>query len=449
MKTESWTAAELDAYAWGAPPPSHALVELAKDVERVEEKGISLNQLISNIQTSFNTGSGVSVTPENCMRSTTVHAVVTAVSRRISVSPVHVFKKEQSNGRVSKTLQPNHPVEKLLNRPNQIQTKVDYWLDAVSALIRYGEYFAVEVSGNTGPIRMLVPVNSSAVEIVRDNDTFDVIFRVTFTDGTVRDIPSEDMHHVRSGARDFLHGDSPIMDIREAIATEIAVEQYGAAFFGNGALPLVFFNMRDGKSFKDAKDEQEFVDSFQSSFGSKKRFKAMIVPNFMETEIQETDQEKTQLNETRQLLRSIIAGALGVPPHLVGDLQRATFNNVEQQDADFVLNVILPYARSFEAAMERDFFSQQEIDDGFIIRFNLDAALRGDFVNRQIGLNVQRRAGVINANDWRENEGMNPITEEDGGDTYLTESNMTTEEIRDLQAEAGQTTSNQPQGGDA
>ena len=114
----------------------------------------------------------------------------------------------------------------------------------------------------------------------------------------------------------------------------------------------------------------------------------------------------------------MIAGAFGVPPHLVGDLSRGTYNNVEQQSLDFTLNVVLPYVRIFEAAMERDLLTDDDRRAGIVIRFNLEAALRGDFKTRQEGLKIQREAGVINANEWREHEGMNPISEKDGGEGY-------------------------------
>ena len=83
-----------------------------------------------------------------------------------------------------------------------------------------------------------------------------------------------------------------------------------------------------------------------------------------------------------------------------------------------VINVVLPYVRIFEAAMERSLLTDEDRRNGVIIRFNVDAALRGDFLSRQQGLKIQREAGVINANDWRQHEGLNPISEEDGGEEF-------------------------------
>ena len=99
---------------------------------------------------------------------------------------------------------------------------------------------------------------------------------------------------------------------------------------------------------------------------------------------------------------TVIAGAFGVPPTIAGDLERATFNNVEQMSKDFTENVVLPVARAFECAMERDLLTIADRNNGLCIRFNLDATLRAAFKDRQEGLQIQRNNGIINANEWRE-----------------------------------------------
>ena len=119
-----------------------------------------------------------------------------------------------------------------------------------------------------------------------------------------------------------------------------------------------------------------------------------------------------------------MAGAFGVPPHMVGDLERATFNNVEQQDTDFAINAVMPITKRLESAMERDLLGPDETD--LCIRFNLDAVQRADIKTRNDSLKVAREWGVVNANDWRENLNMNPIPEEDGGEEYIRPMNMQT-----------------------
>jgi len=225
---------------------------------------------------------------------------------------------------------------------------------------------------------------------------------------------------VRGAARDGLVGDSPVSDLRDSIALEIAAERMGCQVFANGAAPSMVFKFADGfQGYKTDEERTNFLDEIQSIYAGKGRFRSILLPRGVEhSEKFEIDNEKAQTLELRQYQRTVIAGAFGVPPHMVGDLSNGTFQNVEQQSLDFVTNVVLPYVRMFEAALEAALLTDAERADGLVIRFNLDAALRADFKTRQEGLQIQRQNGVINANDWAEKEGMNPISAEDGGEEY-------------------------------
>lgn len=403
---------------------------------RIEEKettpdptagGVDINTLMSRLHAFYDTYSGILVTPESCMRAPTVQAIVQAVSRRIATLPVQVYKVSEKKGREFKEKQPSHPVQKLLDQPNNYETSVSYWLDAASYLCRYGRYYAYKARGNTGPIRKLLPLSPRNVEtIVTDN--YDVSYRCTFPGGGQRDVEFSEMHHVRGPARDGFCGDSPVDDLRESIALEIAAEKFGASFFGNGATPFLVFKYVQGmKGFKTQEEEKQFVQDFQNAYRDQRRFKAMALPAGMEiAETPTMENNKAQFLETRKYQRTVIAGGWGVPPHLVGDLERGTFNNVEQQSLDFIIAVVYPYIKMFEDAMEFDLLTPADRNNGIVIRFNLDAALRGDYKARQEGLAIQRMHGVINANEWRERENTNPIEDDkDGGEAYWVASGVT------------------------
>jgi HK97 family phage portal protein len=398
-------------------------------------KSISLDQLIQRLESINQTVSKIAVTPETALESPTVHAIDNAVSKAISTLPIHVYRKTMaSDGRATKLPLPSHPVAKLLAKPNTRETATSYWLDAASWFLRYGNHYAQKGRGVTGPIRTLRPFVPSQV-CIEQRDDLDLVFKVTLNSGTQVEIPASQMHHVRGRATDGIVGDSPVMKVREAIALEIAAERFGASFFGNGAMPMLVFQYVQGTAgFKTDEERKKFVDEFRDAYSNPSgRFKAMIVPKGMEvSDPISIDNDKAQFLATRQFQRSVIAGAFGVPPHIVGDLTRATYNNVEQQSLDFQQKVVHPIARAFESAMENDLLTPEDRAGGVIIRFNLDAELRGDFKTRQEGLNIQRMAGVISPNEWREKEGLNPISEEDGGDSYF------------LQGPSGQTGQQQP-----
>jgi HK97 family phage portal protein len=390
--------------------------------EKAAAGTIDINTLMKRIDALYDTAASVQVTPENCMQSPTVQAIVNAVSRRMATLPIQIFQKTTgSNGRISKELLPSHPVARLLNQPNDWQTRTSYLLDATSWLMRYGNFYAFKSRGKTGPIRLLTPLMPYATTIEQDDEDLSISFKTRMKGGKERVFDPSEIHHVRSGARDGLKGDSPIMDVREAIALEIAAERMGGSFLGNGAMPSLVFQYQQGsQGHKTDEERKRFTTDFDAAYAAKRgRFKSMLLPKGVElADPIMLENEKAQFLETRQYQRTVIAGAFGVPPHLVGDLTKMTFGNVEQQSLDFIQSVVLPYCQMFESAMERDLLTKEDRAGGVILRFNVDAALRGDFKSRQEGLNIQRTAGVISANDWRERENMNPIGDEDGGDEY-------------------------------
>jgi HK97 family phage portal protein len=388
---------------------------------RTKSDGESIDTILSRLTAAQETFSGITVTPENCMKSPTVNSIVTAISRRIATLPVKVMErvKGDSPDRVRMIAKPDHPVQKLLHNPNRWSDRTTFWLDTTSWLVRYGNVYYYKSRGRTGPVRELIPLMPSGITIQQDFETLDIVYRASQFDNTYREYQPEEILHARGPARDGICGDSPVRDIAEAIGLEITAERMGASVFGNAAMPsIVFKHGSASRGFKNPEEEKKFIETFQAIYAKKGRFRSMVVPWGMEIDTVETDNEKAQFIATRQYQRTVIAGAWNVPPHMVGDLSRGTFNNVEQQSLDFVINVVLPYIRMIESALEKALLTPQEREQGTVIRFDLSAALRGDFKTRQEGLKIQREMGVINPNDWREIEDMNPISEEDGGETY-------------------------------
>lgn len=385
-------------------------IDIRRQRKNAANGGEDIDVVLRRLHAFFDTVSGIRVTPESCMQSPTVSALVTGVSRRMSTMPVHVIQKTTKKGRESREILPDHSVAKLLKAPNPWQTRMNYWSDATSVIMRHGNYVAHKGQGKTGPIRRLVPFHPTSVTVHQDEGTLDHYY----TYNGVR-YDWWEVTHARGPARDFMWGDSPVMNVRETIALEIAAEKFGAAFFGNGALPFIVFKFNEAikKGFKDDADQQEFLEQFQAAYTQGRQFRAFALPAGMDMSSPvDVSNDKAQFIETRKHQRNVIAGAWGIPPHVAGDLERATFNNVEQLGLELQMAVILPQAMTFEAAMERDLLTDADRNSGICIRFNMDAVLRGDFASRQAGNKIQREGGVLTINEWREREGMNPIDEE-------------------------------------
>lgn len=396
---------------------------LQKEHQPAEQKGYSsvLQRLIMSQEGSL----GALVSPENCEQAPTVKAIVTAVSRRFAVTPVGVYQKAMKDGRETKTALPDHPVSQLLRRPNAWQSASDYWQDAASTYMRYGNFYSFIGRGSSGKIRELLPLGAGGVTPEQDENTWRVQYRVNQR-GTARIYEPDRIFHARMPARDFVNGNSPVKDVANAIALEILAERFGANFFKNGAIPLLIFKYMEGsQGFQTVEQEQQFLKDLKAAFGGDKQLSSMLLPKGIDAPVPANFKaDEAQFLETRKLQRSVIAGAWNVPQHIVGMLEDAHYNNIEMQSKEFSQLVILPVAKSFEAAMERDLLSDRDRSSGKVIRFNLDSIMRATFLDRQQGLQIQRQNGIISANEWREREGMNP---RDGGDEYIIPANMNTE----------------------
>lgn len=387
--------------------------------QRTDGQSLSIDQVIKRFEESFAISSGIALNPDLAMSSPTVQAIVQAVSRRISTLPIHVVKKTTTNGRTRKEPQPDHPVTALLAKPNRLSNPSKFWLDATSWLVRYGNFYSWKGQTATGKVLRLIPLHPGSVAIDEDQaDIENVTYRVTFRNGNHQQYTPSQILHARGPARDGIRGDSIVMDTREAIGLEIAAERFGAMFFGNGATPgLVITQPPGSQGPKTAEDAKKLRDELENVYGKKGRHRVFVLPKGLEVGQQiEINNDKAQFLGLRQYQRTVIAGAFGVPNHMVGDLSKGTFNNVEQQSLAFIANVVQPYCEIFEAAMEQSLLTDEERAAGYCIRFDLDAALRADFKTRQEGLAIQRQNGVLSPNDWRAIEGMNP---REGGDTYL------------------------------
>ena len=134
--------------------------------------------------------------------------------------------------------------------------------------------------------------------------------------------------------------------------------------------------------------------------------------------------EEAQFLETRKFQIDEIARLYRVPPHMIGDLEKSSFNNIEQQSLEYVKYTLNPWVVRWEQSLQKALLSPSE-QRRYFIKFNVDGLLRGDYQSRMQGYAVGRQNGWLSANDIREMENMNPIPEEEGGNLYLINGNLT------------------------
>lgn len=385
-------------------------------------KDLTLDQLLTRIDLTRGTAAGITITPKTAIKSPTVFAIVNALSKAVASLPFQILRDDSAGGRRRITLQAKHNIHQLLRvKPNVWQTPYEYWSLVMVRLLLYGRFYARKLQARNGRIVQLQPIDPEAVR-VEQLVSGRLLFHVTTETG--EEILTQDqMHWITSLSFSGLDSMTPVQMCKEAIALEIAAEQFGATTFGSGAIPNVILK-REGH-FKDQEAQDKFRDSWNSAF-KKKRGTAVLEDGF-DFEIVQLSNEESQFIESRKLQRNIIAGAFNVPPHVIGDLERATFSNIESLALFFISQSLRPYLECIESAVTRDLLTDIEVRGGVHPQFDMAAMLRGDAKSRAESFRIQRQWGALNANEWRAAEGRDAREDEDGDD-YIVPMNFVAQE---------------------
>lgn len=383
---------------------------------------LTLDQLIERSVMIRMTASGMNITPDEALRAPTVFAIVNALSRILASLPFGIIRDQTSDGNRSHVLQKNHPVTTLLNvRPNKWMTRYEYWALVTTRLLLWGNFYALKTRNSDQRVIALEPIPPELVTVEQDR-RMRLQFRWQTKAGGERVVGQDRMHFIRTGvSTDGLVGISPIARIKESIAMEIQAEKFGGTVFGNGAIPNIILTRKS--SFKDTEARDRFKRGWDKVFSRSKRGTAVLEGDEWEVNTVQMSNEDSQFLETRELQRSIIAGAFGVPPHIVGDLKRATFSNISNQTLELLMFTLAPLLECIERATERDFLTTQEVDRGLFSQFDTKRLLRGDPKTMSDLIAKLRQWGILSANEGRAMMEMD-AREDEGGDEYLTPLNF-------------------------
>ena len=390
---------------------------------KADENQASLDRLVAYSMMIQNTASGIAINPMTALHSPTVFAIVNRLAHAVGSTPFSIYENQSDeNGRKVPKL-PEHNTTRLLARkPNQLQTPYDYWSLATLRLLLWGRHVALKQRGG-GRVASLLPIHPDHAE-PEIQSSGRLTWKIRLPNGNIQNgVPADRIHHISYLNVDIAEPITPVQKCSETIAMEIAAEKFGATVFGSGAIPNGIL-MRDGH-FKKPEDKKRFVESWNAAF-RKKRGTALLEDGFKFEQIQ-MNNEESQFLETRKHQRSVIAGAWGFPPHLVGDLERATFSNIEHMSLDFVNFALGPVLKCISDAINRDLLTDAEVEAGRFARFDPSQLLRGDVKSRAEANQIKRQNGVINANEWREDEFMD-AREDGGGNDYITPLNFRVED---------------------
>lgn len=381
------------------------------------------------------TTSGNTVNERTAMQTTAVYACVRILSEAVAGLPLHIYRYRADGGKERSTM---HPLYHLLHdEPNPEMTSFVFRETLMGHLLLWGNAYAQVVRNGRGQAVALYPLLPSKMDVSRaaNGELLYTYYRDADETGlnpkggyiTLR---RDEVLHIPGLGFDGLIGYSPIAMAKNAIGMSLATEEYGASFFANGANP--------GGVLEHPgviKDIGRVKESWNSAYqGNGNAHKIAVLEEGMKFQAIGIPPEQAQFLETRKFQINEIARIYRVPPHMVGDLEKSSFSNIEQQSLEFVKYTLDPWVVRWEQSLQQSLLLPSEKPSLFI-RFNLDGLLRGDYQSRMNGYAVGRQNGWMSANDIRELEDMNRITAEEGGDLYLVNGNMT--KLADAGAFAG------------
>ena len=371
------------------------------------------------------TTSGKPVNERTAMQTTAVYACVRILAEAVASLPLHVYEYQDDGG---KKLVHDHPLYYLLHdEPNPEMTSFVFRETLMSHLLIWGNAYAQIIRDGAGRALGLYPLLPDKMDVQRDDkgNIYYVYSRNSDENpmfkeyGNIR-LKAEDVLHIPGLGFDGLIGYSPIAMAKNAVGMTLACEEYGASFFANGANP--------GGVLEHPgvlKDPSKVRESWNSVYrGVNNAHKIAVLEEGMKYQQIGIPPEEAQFLETRKFQINEIARLYRIPPHMVGDLDKSSFSNIEQQSLEFVKYTLDPWVIRWEQSLQRSLLLPGE-KGKYFIKLNVDGLLRGDYQSRMNGYAVGRQNGWFSANDIREMENMNPIPDEEGGNLYLINGAMT------------------------
>jgi HK97 family phage portal protein len=353
-------------------------------------------------------GDTLNVNHKSAMRQATVYSCVRVIAQTLQSAPIILYRKTKDNKRERAT---DHPLYQLTSKPNPYQTSITaQMLMGVNMCLR-GNFYAQIVRAG-GRVVEYLPLSPDKVTVTQNEKT---PWEFSYKVGDVL-LPQSEMLHIFDLSLNGITGISPIDHAKVSIGLGIAAETYGSKFFQNNAMPSAVLEV---PSVLEDESYDRLKKSWQDAYGGENKGSVAVLEAGTTYKPITMTHEQGQFLDTRKFQRSEICGLFGVPPHMIGDLQYATFSNIEHQSIEFINRGILPRVRAIESEMNRKLLNEKEQNE-YYFEFLLEGLMRGDLKSRAEAYHIFITDGVMNPNEVRSRENLNPY---DGGEIYRTQLN--------------------------
>ncbi|MFA5436654.1 MAG: phage portal protein, partial [Candidatus Neomarinimicrobiota bacterium] len=305
-------------------------------------------------------------------------------------------------------------------QPNPEMTAMRYRTTLQGHLASWGNAYSFIDWGGNGYPSALWPLRPDRVRVERKAGRLE--YKYTPENGAEFVVPSGYMLHIPGFGYDGVMGYSPIALAREAIGLGMAADEFGARYFGSGTHPGMI--IQHPKKI-DPKVKSDLKASLRETYsGLGKSHRMMLLEDGMEAKSIVIDPKDSQFLETRKFQINEICRLFHVPPHMLADVEKSTSwgSGIEEQNIGFITHTMRPWFVLWEEEISRVLLLDSEKDEYFF-EFDMMALLRGDSVKRWTAYIMGKRNGILNADEIRGWENLNPIPD-DLGKEYIVEKNM-------------------------
>lgn len=360
---------------------------------------------------------------DSALRVAAVYACAKVISETLASLPLVMYRRLRDGSKERAEGEALYDV--LRWEPNNFQTAFEWREQLMLHVLLRGNAYCEIVRDAAGTVLELVPLHPAGMQVSRND--WGPVYTYQPTDGSPKKVWQKTaplqpagIFHLKGLSTNGLMGRSVLADASDVFAAADAAQQYGRRVLENDATPGLVLKHPEVLSEEAAK---RLRDSWQDAYaGPKNAGKVAVLEEGMSLDKLSMSNEDLQLLESRKFSRTEIASLFRVPPHMIGDLERATFSNIEQQGIDFAVHCIRPWAVRFEQALHAALLHTPQAWNAYYFEFLLEGLMRGDLKSRYDAYMVGRQGGWLSANDVRRLENMNPIGA--AGDRYLEPLNM-------------------------
>ncbi len=348
-----------------------------------------------------NATSAVRVSPETAIRTSSVLSCVRVLSETIAALPLVLYRRVGDDKERASDL----PLSRILGRrPNSWQTRFEFIEGNILHLCLYGNSYNLIVPGDSGAVTELHPLHPAGMKCQQLPDMS--IRYVYQPPGTGRQIiyRDEQIMHTRWLSVDGVTGMVPIELGKDAIMLARSLEQHAARFFANNAMPGLVLHTEQALPREIREQLREQWDSRHS--GAQRAGRTAVLSNGLKVETIGSSLEANQFAELRTQSILDVCRVFRMPPHLVQELGRATWGNIESEQISFVSGTIVPWLRRIEGSIERDLLTNP---DELFAEFLVEGLLRGDTITRYQAYEIGLRNGWLTVGEVRRRENLNPL----------------------------------------